>query len=57
MEITGQGKPLPSLGDSFRVKISKSTLLELLSVTLPQPSKDKIEFKQLQNIRMRGESL
>lgn len=46
METTGQGKLLPFLGEGFRVKISKSTLLELLCITLPQPTEDKTEFKQ-----------
>lgn len=51
MELTGQGKLLPSLGEGFRVKIRKSTLLELLSITLPQPQKKiKKEFKQALNI-------
>lgn len=57
MEIIRQGKLLPSLGEGFRVKISKSTLPELLSITLPQPQKDKIEFKQVVNIQMRWKSL
>lgn len=55
METTGQDKLLPSLGEGFRAKISKSTFLELLSITIPQPQKDKIEFKQVENIWMRGE--
>lgn len=36
METTGQGQLLPSLGEGFKVKISKCTLLELLSIILPQ---------------------
>lgn len=46
MEITGQGKLSASPGESFRVKVSKSTLLELLSITPPQSQKDEIEFKK-----------
>lgn len=56
MEITGQSKR-PPWGEGFRVKISKSTLLELLSIMLPQPQKDKIEFKPVVNIWMRWRSL
>lgn len=36
METRGQGQLLPSLGEGCKVKISKSILLELLSITLPQ---------------------